>query len=449
MSTSVESATPLSNGRILKTWWPLAAGWLIMTVEIPGLSAIVARLAEPERHLAAWGVVFPLALILAAPVMMLLSASTALSRDWQSFAQMRRYMWGLSILLTLVHAGLAFTPLYDLVVVGLIAVPPEIVEPARWGLQIMLLWSAAVAYRRFHYGVLIRFGHSSAVTIGAMVRLVVDVVVLSILYLIGDLPGVVVATITITCGVVGEAVYASWRVAPILQTELKAAPPLAVPLTVARFLAFYLPLVMTAFLQVVIQPITAAALSRMPDPLQTLAVWPVVYGLLIIWMSAGMAFTETVVVLFDEPKAHAILHRFTLQLGAATSLLLLLMLGTPLADLWFSEVAALPLPLVGSAHQALWFALLLPGLTVVQSWHSGILLNERRTRGITEAMLIALIGTGVVLGVGILWGQAPGLYVGMAALLVGNLGRSAWLWLRTRPALRSRRQAVSLPSLVA
>jgi len=443
VSTVVNASSPLSAARIFKTWWPLAAGWLIMTVEIPLLSAVVARLAEPERNLAAWGVVFPLALILAAPVMMLLSASTALSKDWQSYARMRRYMWGLSALLTLLHALLAFTPLYYWVVEGIIAAPPEIVEPARRGLQIMLPWSAALAIRRFNYGVLIRFGHSSAVTMGAVARLAVDAVVLGGMYFVGDLSGIVVATGTITCGVVGEALYAGWRVAPILRHQLKAAAPVAEFLTVRKFLAFYLPLVMTALLQVVVQPITAAALSRMPDPLQTLAVWPVVYGLVIIWMSAGMAYTEAVVVLLDEPGATAPLHRFTLQLGAVTIFLLFLMTATPLADLWFSRIAALPTNLIGAARQALWLALLLPGLTVVQSWYSGILMNKRRTRDITEAMLIALLGNILLLGVGVVWGQMPGLYIGMAALLAGNLGRAAWLWYRTRPVM-ARTQVAEL-----
>ena len=65
--------------RVVRTWWPLAASWLLMASEQPVLSAIVARLAEPEINLAAWGgLVFPLALIIESPIIMLLSASTAL-----------------------------------------------------------------------------------------------------------------------------------------------------------------------------------------------------------------------------------------------------------------------------------------------------------------------------------------------------------------------------------
>ena len=37
--------------RILKTWSPLAASWMLMAAELPALSAVVARLPQPEINL--------------------------------------------------------------------------------------------------------------------------------------------------------------------------------------------------------------------------------------------------------------------------------------------------------------------------------------------------------------------------------------------------------------
>jgi len=435
----------LTARQVFRTWWPLALGWLIMTVEIPALSAIVARLAEPERNLAAWGVAFPLVLILGAPMMMLLSASTALSKDWASYQSVRRYTWILVSVLTVIHGLLAFSPLYYFIVERIIAAPAEVVEPARTGLQLLLPWTAAVGYRRFVYGILIRFGHTGWVTMGAIVRLLVDAVCLTVLFLLHrfggiSITGIVLATGVFTCGVAGEAIYAGWRVGPVVREQLVRAKPIAHPLTLGSFLAFYVPLVMTSLLQVVVQPINSAALSRMPDPLQTLAVWPVVYGLLIIWMSAGMAYTEAVVVLLERPNASRGLHRFTLGLSSITSGLLLLMAVTPLAGLWFARIAALPPSLTEPASTAVWLSILLPGLTVIQSWHQGVLMYERRTGGITEAMFVALVTHIAVLLVGVSWQGVSGLYIGILGLMVGNLARSTWLWYRTRSPLQALRR---------
>lgn len=53
-----------------------------MGVELPMISAVVARLPDQQVQLAAFGgVVFPLALLVEAPVIMMLAASTALSTN--------------------------------------------------------------------------------------------------------------------------------------------------------------------------------------------------------------------------------------------------------------------------------------------------------------------------------------------------------------------------------
>ena len=75
------SVSPLKLKDIFQTWWPLAAGWLLMTAEIPLITAVVARNPDPKIHLAAWGIAFPLVLIFGSPVMMFLAASTASSYD--------------------------------------------------------------------------------------------------------------------------------------------------------------------------------------------------------------------------------------------------------------------------------------------------------------------------------------------------------------------------------
>jgi hypothetical protein len=161
--------------RIIRTWWPLAASWMLMAAELPALSAVVARLSDPSINLAAYGgVVFPLALIVESPILMLLSASTALSKDWASYRKIWRFMMATGAVMTGVHVLIAFTPLYYVVVRGILGVPEAIVEPARMGLMIMTPWTWSIAYRRYHQGVLIRFGHSKAVGAGTAVRLTAD-----------------------------------------------------------------------------------------------------------------------------------------------------------------------------------------------------------------------------------------------------------------------------------
>jgi len=436
-SSTGSKPAPVPMHRVLQTWWPLALSWLLMAAESPAIGAVVARLAEPEINLAAFGgLVWPLALIIESPIIMLLSASTALSKDWDSYLKVRRFTMVAGALLSALHVLVVFTPLYYFFAVELIGAPAEIVEPARRGLMLMVPWSWCVAYRRFNQGVLIRFGHSRAVGVGTLVRLCADGLVLAACYLIGTIPGIVVAGSTLIAGVGSEAIYAGLRVRPVLRGPLRQAAPAGQPLTVRTFVAFYTPLALTSLLNLLAEPITSAALSRMPNALQTLAIWPIVSGFIFLLRSLAYAYSEVVIALLDEPRATRNLRRFTTLLAAMTTGLLLIITATPLATVWFGRVSALNPNLVTLARQGLWIGLLVPGLTALQSWYQGLIVHSRRTRGITEAIAVYVLTSGAILWAGVAQGGMTGLYVGLAAVATGRLAQTIWLWVRSRPATR-------------
>ena len=426
----------LSMRRIFDTWWPLAASWVLMGAELPVLSAVVARLDNPEINLAAYGgIIFPLALIIEAPVIMLLAASTALCKDWDSYRLVRRFMMISGATLTGLHVLIAFTPLYYVIVEGILGAPREIIEPARVGLMIMTPWTWSIAYRRFNQGVLIRFGHTQSVTIGTIIRLTADGLVLAFGYIIGGIPGVVVATSAVAAGVICEATYIGIVARPVIRNKLKVAPLVAEPLTWRGFFSFYIPLAMTSLLTLLALPIGSATLSRMPRALESLAVWPVVSGLIFMFRSLGVAYNEVVVALLDEPRSYASLRRFTNLLAGATTAGLLVLVLTPLSLFWFGWVSALKPDLANLARQSMWIALALPAIAVLQSWYQGTIVYGRRTSGITEAVVVYLVSIIIISWAGVVWGRMTGLYIGLAAMAISMLAQTAWLWYRSRPVM--------------
>jgi len=428
----------VTTGRIFKTWWPLATSWILMALEGPALSIVVARLTDPTIHLAAFGsLVFPLALLIEAPIVMLLAASTALCKDRAAYRKVRRFMHASSAALTTLHAIVVFTPLYGLVVRGLLGAPEEIIAPGRIGLIVMLPWTWAIAYRRFNQGVLIRFGHSLTVGIGTAVRLSLDAAILGIGFTLGSIPGTTVATAAIIAGVLGEAAYAGWRVRPVLRNELPATSESEEPLTYRAFFRFYLPLSLTTLILLGARPVLTAAVSRMPDALDSLAVLPVVTSLTFLLRSTGVAYSEVVIAHLDTEGSARPLRRFALGLVAAVTLALLLVASTPLSRLWFETITGLSENLVRLARSGLWFALLLPGAAALQSWMRGIVLHSRRTRSVTEATLFYFALLTAVLWIGIERGTCTGVYVGLTAMTTGELAGAVWLIRRSRRARRS------------
>lgn len=433
---------PLAH--IFRAWWPLAASWLFMSIEQPLVGAVIARLADPTVHLAALGgLVFPLALIIEAPIIMLLAASTALSRDRQAYGLIYRFMMGAGFLLTLLHALLAFTPLYDLVVVGLLNPPAEVVEPARWGLMIMLPFTWSIGYRRFHQGLLIRHGRSLAVSVGTVVRLLALLGGVLVGLQLGA-PGIVVGTLGIAAGVIAEAAFIGWQVRPIVREGLLERP--GAPLTWAAFSRFYTPLALTSLLLLAAQPLGSAALSRMPEALASLAAWPVLAAFVFLFRGLGMAYNEVVVALLEERGAWRSLRRFSLLLSLGMTALLSLVALTPLARGFFGGVMGLEPPLAALASRGLLLALVWPALTVYQSLYQGVLVHSGRTQTITQSVVLSLLTSALLLLGGALLGTLPGIYVVTTAFIAGTAAQVVWLARSSQGALR-RLEARDAPPL--
>jgi len=414
---------------VLAAWLPLALSWLMMAIELPALGAVVARLADPKINLAAYGgVVFPLALLIEAPVIMLLSASTALCRTHQAYTTLRRYMMVMGGALTGLHVLLAFTPLFDLVAVRLLDVPADVIEPARIGMRIMTPWTWTIAYRRFMQGIQIRAGRSRLVGIGTGVRLAANSCVLAVGYFAWRPAGIVVGTTAIAVGVSAEALFAHFATLPLVRQLLRAQTDgTEHELRWRPFLSFYFPLALTSLLVLAVNPIGTAAVSRMPRALDSLAAWPSVMGLMFLFRSLGMALNEVVIAMLERPGAHAAVRLFARRLSLVLSIAFFAVMLTPLGLGWFRGVQHLTPEHAELGLRAVLCGGLLPGLSAAQNWYQGWLVHARRTRAIGEAIAIYLLVCVCLLAVGIRWGGASGIVVFMASSSVAALAQTLWL----------------------
>ena len=413
----------------------MAASWLLMSVELPVTSAVIARLDDPAITLAAFGsVVFPIAVAIEAPIIMLLTASTALCRDLNSYMKVRRYMMAMGFILTALHAFVAFTPFFDFLVGSLMGVPREIMEPARIGLRIMLFWTWAIAYRRFNQGILIRFARSRVVSAGTLVRLFTVIFMLGAGWIAGTFPGMIVAAVAIAAGVLAEAAFIGFQVRPLLKRYPEHAAEsgdlsggLGAAVTVASFTAFYLPLAMTSILRLAFQPVISSAISRSPLALESLAVWPVLYGLFFILRCSGYAFQEVAVSLLHREEAMKILSRFALIISLSSTAVFLLIALTPLSRIWFTSFSGLTGNLSLLGEIGIWFGFVLPAFSVYQSWYQARLVHLRKTRPITESVVLYIISSALVLLACVLSGGVTGLYSAVASMSVGVSVQTGWL----------------------
>jgi hypothetical protein len=173
----------------------------------------------------------------------------------------------------------------------------------------------------------------------------------------------------------------------------------------------------------------------MPLALESLAVWTVISGLSFLLRSFGIAYNEVVVALLDEPLSSSGLWRFTKILAIATTSFLFLMQITPLSDIWFLRISALPQNLAEIAKVGLWFALPTPAFAALQSWYQGCILHGRKTRAIPESVIIFLVSATIVLGLGIVFQSVTGLYVALCGYSISMFAQTIWLRFRSHSTL--------------
>ena len=398
-----------------------------MGLELPLVAIILSRFPHPEIHLAAFGgVVFPLSLMIEAPIIMILSASTALCKDGQAYVLLRNFIWGLGGALTVLHLLVAFTPLYDWLVVGLLGVPAPIVEPARVGLQIMTPWTLSIGLRRFLQGIVIRTGQTRLIGVGTLVRLCLSgsLLLFGLWSLSGS--GIVVATTAMATGVIVEAGLIYGFARPAIR-EVRNQPRIS-DLSLKMLVSFYVPLAVTPLMTLATLPMISAALSRMPLALESLAVWPVLSGLTFVFRSVGFALQEVVIALSCKREMIRPLQCFAGGLAGCTTGLLLCVALTPLATFWFETIAALKPQLSQMALNGLWIALWLPMFSPWDSFFNGILVQRGLTKCVTQAVMLYVVGSLTVLFLGILYGGWTGLYVGLLAMIFGLILQTIWLF---------------------
>lgn len=406
-----------------------------MGLEMPAFAAAVSRLPNEAVHLAAFSsVVYPISMVVEGPIVMLLAASTALVVDRAHYRALRKFTVLAALALTMVHALVAFTPVYDVLATQWIQLADEALEPGRLGLQIMLPWSAAIAYRRFQQGVLIRYQRARDVAAGTLIRLVANGSVLVVGVALGTIDGIVVGAVAISTGVLAEAAWAAWRTAAVVRERVPELDPDAEPFALRSFLHFYTPLALTPLITLAMQPITAAAIWRMPQALASSASWSAVYGLIFLFRALGFAFQEVVVSFGRTAEGRAALGTFAARLALTVVTAFACVAFTPLGSVWFGSVLDLAPELATLGASAIGFGLLLPLVAVGQHYEQGLLVAARRTRAITEAVAVYL-GVAVFgfFGVAIHVHDGPGVVAALVVLTIAGTAQLAWLrWRRIR-----------------
>lgn len=412
---------------IFLLWLPLAIRFELMMLEGPAVQGAMGRLPHPALNLAAFGLTLSLSLLIESPVIMLLATAIALVKDADSFFALRRFVVTMAVGCTLLTGLVAFTPLFDVIAGKIMGQPPAIVHAARPAMQILLFWTAAIAWRRFYQGVLVRHGATRLVTWGTAVRLVSALTTAVLLARLGSVPGAQVGAFALIVAVVVEAIATTVFALPVVRRDiLPLPPPETPPLTQRTIFVFHAPLAVTVLLTLLAQPLTSAALARLPSPGATLAAWPVAFMVLLVMRGWGLALQEITVAQARNPEARPALRKFVWVVGLVTSGVTALLVLTPLLKVYLAGVLHLPADLRPYARLGIGVGVFMPLITSLGSWRRGLLVVAGQTQAVYQGMGVNLLTHASLLVLSILL-HLPGMWAAAGAFSLAAIAEYVYL----------------------
>ncbi len=421
----------LSQKKIFSFWIPLAATWLMMAMEGPFLAAIIARLPEPKFNLAAFGISFSFALLIEAPIIMIMSASTVLVVDRQAFLKLRRFTNSLNIGITMIMIIGLIPPIFYIIAEEWIGLPRNIARLTHLTSILFVPWPGSIGVRRFYQGILIRNNQTRKVAHGTVIRIFSMAFTALLLYFFFNLEGAYIGAIAASTGVFCEAVACrmmSKKIVNHLLEEKFLDRSRKKPLTFSFITRFYLPLALTSILALGVHPMVTFFLGKSRFPIESLAVLPVVNSLIFVFRSLGLSFQEVVITLIGKNKEHyQDLKKFAFRLSVAVVAILGLIAFTPLVKIWFGSVSGLSFELSRLAYLPTRILFVLPGLTVWISFQRGILVNTKMTTPIIWATALEVSFIVLVLLVTIFQMKFIGVVAAAYAYIIGRLAANFFL----------------------
>jgi O-antigen/teichoic acid export membrane protein len=177
----------------------------------PLTNAGIGRAAAPEQSLAAWPVALSALWLFATPLQMLQQLTIAQVSDAPSRRSVRRFALGLGAAASGLLALVAFTPLLDLLLLGVLAVPREVEDLVSLTVRLLTPVPFLTAIQGFFQGLLIGRERTVAVRTAMTANLLLLVGVLAVGIRLSSVPGSLLAAFALTVGLLVEAGLLGWR----------------------------------------------------------------------------------------------------------------------------------------------------------------------------------------------------------------------------------------------
>jgi len=441
---------PVTRGRFVKFYAPLAATSLLLTGTNPILAAALARSSDPVSALAGYSVAFAVCGVLYAPLFVVQQVAAARLLANGSFAAVKRFAYLTGALFSAVGALIAYTDVGP-VVFGLLlgtgspgSVSAEVVDEAVRAM--MFLWPVPflTAVRACHQGRLVAGHRTAPIAIATSGRTAILAVVA--FGLLATCGGAWLGAAAVTVGLVVERFVGILSSTPYLALEGKGSEK--GDDEVARF---SLPLMLNVLMWWATPLIINFVLARTADPDRAIAAFGLVEA--VGWFVAAPVgqLQHASIALVDCSEAHRRVRVWGGSLALAMTVLLVVLalpgVREPILGFLF-DLESEP-ELLAVAAVAMPLAAAYPILYAVRQYYQGLFVASGQTGvvGASAALRIAgILAAAILLLLADAGSEASrGALIGVALAVFGLVVEGLFLVRRCRrkvvPELQARRAA--------
>ncbi len=204
-----ESSSGLGYGEILSFVWPLALTVVIQEFSRPLINLFIARQSDGALALAVLAVVYSLSQWPYRWQNEMKNLPAAFHNQDPEMVTIRRFMILCGLLSISISLALFWTPVRDLLLVGLIGVEPAFASQAYIPLQLFVVFSPVVAFRTWLYGLAYWKRRTRVMAPSGPVRLASILLALVLLPLTG-LHGATLGVAALLAGFTGETATVWW-----------------------------------------------------------------------------------------------------------------------------------------------------------------------------------------------------------------------------------------------
>lgn len=387
---------------LLLFYLPLGFSGLMMTLDLPIVNGVLNRLPDPDTSVAALRVAFSMALVYEASHISMIDVSTALSGDMRTFRMLRRFYVIMSGVLLLVASLIAFSPLYDMIVRGLMNIPASVAEAARPAVWVFLLWPIPIGWRRLHQGALIKHGHSKPVGAGGLVRMGSLIVALVFFGWLGTsvipIEPAAIAVLAMLVSVTAEAVAVHSWTGRLLRDVPEEGTSGTSP-TYRDLWRFVFPLAGTSMMSTMMQPVVTAGIASAAvawaspnGAVVAVASYAIAWSMAFLVFGPTLSMTQASIAWSSspDPQTRRLGPRVLIGVGVGLALLMALTSFSPVASWIFTELLRTPPLTAAMAVEVSHWLVPMPILHSISFMLRGKLIARHEPAAVRRAQFINL-----------------------------------------------------------